>query len=58
MINYTSPLAHRNPFWLGWDLTTTGDRPNLYEYLSDLLLLKALRTPPPTSTSLMTWEEK
>jgi len=51
-MNYTGPLAHRNPFWMGIDLIETSDPPLSYiDYLNDWILYKMLKNPPPNSTA-------
>ena len=49
-MNYTSPLSRREPFFLGCNLVSTSDPPNIYDYLNDLLLLQALMSRLPEST--------
>ena len=49
-MNYTSPLAHRQPFFSRWTPISTSDPPNVYDYLNDLLLLQALMSRLPEST--------
>ena len=58
-MNYTAPLSHREPFWMGFRLLQTSDPPmSLLEYLLDYLLYVQLKNPPPISTATYVVEEE
>jgi len=58
-MNLTAPLAHREPFWMGWRLIRTCDPPLSHlEYLIDWILYVNLKNPPPASTATFIVVEK